>query len=52
MTVAVRIRASALRKSHSGVLGSIGSVREATAEGFVDSFTTELIADRVWHIRS
>jgi transposase InsO family protein len=36
-----------------GVLGSIGSVGDAydnaLAESFVDSFKTELIADRVWH---
>ena len=39
-----------------GVLGSIGSVGDAydnaTAESFVDSFKTELIADRVWATRS
>jgi putative transposase len=39
-----------------GVLGSIGSVGDAydnaTAESFVDSFKTELIADRVWTSRS
>jgi transposase InsO family protein len=39
-----------------GVLGSIGSVGDAydnaTAESFVDSFKTELIADRVWASRS
>jgi putative transposase len=40
----------------AGVLGSIGSVGDAydnaVAESFVDSFTTELIADRVWATRS
>jgi putative transposase len=39
-----------------GVLGSIGSVGDAydnaRAESFVDSFKTELIADRVWMSRS
>ena len=39
-----------------GVLASIGSVGDALdnalAESFVDSFKTELIADRVWHNRS
>jgi putative transposase len=39
-----------------GVLGSIGTVGDAydnaTAESFVDSFKTELIADRVWMSRS
>ena len=39
-----------------GVLGSIGSVGDAfdnaTAESFVDSFKTELIADRTWATRS
>jgi hypothetical protein len=38
------------------VLGSIGSVGDAydnaLAESFVDSFKTELIADRVWRTRS
>jgi putative transposase len=38
------------------VLGSIGSVGDAydnaRAESFVDSFKTELIADRVWTSRS
>ena len=38
------------------VLGSIGSVGDAydnaLAESFVDSFKTELIADRVWQTRS
>ncbi len=38
------------------VLGSIGSVGDAydnaAAESFVDSFKTELIADRVWTSRS
>src|SRR5947209_10967096 len=41
---------------HHGVLGSIGSVGDAydnaLAESFVDSFKTELIADRVWRARS
>jgi putative transposase len=40
----------------AGVLGSIGSVGDAydnaVAESFVDSFKTELIADRVWATRS
>ena len=39
-----------------GVLASIGSVGDAydnaLAESFVDSFKTELIADRVWRTRS
>ena len=39
-----------------GVLASIGSVGDALdnamAESFVDSFKTELIADRVWKTRS
>jgi putative transposase len=39
-----------------GVLGSIGTVGDAydnaRAESFVDSFKTELIADRVWNSRS
>ena len=39
-----------------GVLGSIGSVGDAfdnaLAESFVDSFKTELIADRVWKTRT
>jgi putative transposase len=39
-----------------GVLGSIGTVGDAydnaRAESFVDSFKTELIADRVWTSRS
>ena len=38
------------------MLGSIGSVGDAydnaTAESFVDSFKTELIADRIWTSRS
>ena len=36
------------------VLGSIGSVGDASvlAESFVDTFKTELIADRVWRTRS
>ena len=38
------------------VLGSIGSVGDAydnaMAESFVDTFKTELIADRVWRTRS
>jgi putative transposase len=37
------------------VLGSVGSVGDgydnAVAESFVDSFKTELIADRVWRTR-
>jgi putative transposase len=40
----------------AGVLGSIGTVGDAydnaTAESFVDSFKTELIADRSWATRS
>ena len=40
----------------AGVLGSIGSVGDAydnaVAESFVDSFKTELIADRTWTSRS
>jgi putative transposase len=39
-----------------GVLASIGSVGDAfdnaLAESFVDTFKTELIADRVWRTRS
>jgi transposase InsO family protein len=35
-----------------GVLASIGSVGDALAESFVDSFKTELIRDRVWRTRS
>jgi transposase InsO family protein len=39
-----------------GVLGSIGSVGDAydnaLAESFVDSFKTELIADRLWRTRT
>ncbi len=39
-----------------GVLGSVGSVGDAydnaLAESFVDSYKTELIADRVWRSRS
>ena len=39
-----------------GVLASVGSVGDAydnaLAESFVDSFKTELIADRVWKTRS
>ena len=38
------------------MLGSVGSVGDAydnaLAESFVDSFKTELIADRVWRTRS
>ncbi len=38
------------------VLQSVGSVGDAydnaLAESFVDTFKTELIADRVWRIRS
>ena len=40
----------------AGVLASVGSVGDAydnaLAESFVDSFKTELIADRVWRFRS
>src|SRR5919108_510903 len=39
-----------------GVLASVGSVGDAydnaMAESFLDSFKTELIADRVWRTRS
>ena len=39
-----------------GVLASVGSVGDAydstLAESFVDSFKTELIADRVWQTRT
>jgi putative transposase len=39
-----------------GVLASVGSVGDAydnaMAESFVDTFKTELIADRVWRTRS
>ncbi len=39
-----------------GVLASVGSVGDAydnaLAESFVDSFKTELVADRVWRTRS
>jgi len=39
-----------------GVLASVGSVGDAydnaLAESFLDSFKTELIADRVWRSRS
>jgi transposase InsO family protein len=39
-----------------GILASVGSVGDALdnamAESFVDSFKTELIADRVWRTRS
>src|SRR6059036_3654159 len=39
-----------------GVLASVGSVGDAynnaMAESFVDSFKTELIADRVWRTRT
>ena len=42
--------------SGHGVLASVGSVGDAydnaLAESFVDSFKTELIADRVWRTRS
>jgi putative transposase len=40
----------------AGVLQSVGSVGDAydnaMAESFLDSFKTELIADRVWRTRS
>jgi transposase InsO family protein len=40
----------------AGILASVGSVGDAydnaMAESFVDSFKTELIADRVWRTRS
>lgn len=46
----------ALPLADHGVLASIGSVGDAydnaVAESFVDSFKTELIADRVWATRS
>ena len=39
-----------------GVLASVGSVGDAydnaLAESFVDSFKTELVADRVWQTRT
>jgi len=42
--------------SDHGVLASVGSVGDAydnaLAESYVDSFKTELIADRVWRTRS
>jgi putative transposase len=42
--------------SDAGILASVGSVGDALdnamAESFVDSFKTELIADRVWRTRS
>ena len=42
--------------SDHGVLASVGSVGDAydnaMAESFVDSFKTELIADRIWRTRS
>jgi transposase InsO family protein len=42
--------------SDHGVLASVGSVGDAydntLAESFIDSFKTELIADRVWRTRS
>ncbi len=42
--------------NNHGVLGSIGTVGDAydnaLAESFVDSFKTELIAERVWRTRS
>ena len=42
--------------TEAGILGSVGSVGDAydnaLAESFVDSFKTELIADRVWRSRS
>jgi putative transposase len=42
--------------SDAGILASVGSVGDAydnaMAESFVDSFKTELIADRVWRTRS
>jgi transposase InsO family protein len=42
--------------SDHGVLASVGSVGDAydnaLAESFVDSFKTELIADRVWRTRA
>jgi transposase InsO family protein len=50
-----RALASATLADH-GVLASVGSVGDAydnaLAESFVDSFKTELIADRVWRSRS
>ena len=42
--------------AEAGILASVGSVGDAydnaMAESFVDSFKTELIADRVWRTRS
>ena len=42
--------------AQAGILASVGSVGDAydnaMAESFVDSFKTELIADRVWRARS
>jgi transposase InsO family protein len=42
--------------SDAGILASVGSVGDAydnaMAESFIDSFKTELIADRVWRTRS
>jgi putative transposase len=42
--------------AHAGILASVGSIGDAydnaLAESFVDSFKTELIADRVWRTRS
>jgi putative transposase len=42
--------------AQAGILASVGSVGDAydnaMAESFVDSFKTELIADRVWRTRS
>ena len=44
------------RSPTRGILASVGSVGDAydnaMAESFVDSFKTELIADRVWRTRS
>ncbi len=44
------------RSPITGVLASVGSVGDAydnaLAESFVDSFKTELIADRIWRSRS
>ncbi len=42
--------------ANAGILASVGSVGDAydnaMAESFIDTFKTELIADRVWRTRS
>ena len=49
-------RPTPTRSQEHGILASVGSVGDAydnaMAESFVDSFKTELIADRVWRTRS